>query len=428
MKLFNNGLHSRGGLINKTPVRSKPRSLKTLRLAARCPLQISSVLLAVALSHTGPLQAQERPAALPGAPKFLGADSCSSSGCHGGAGDVRKQFIVWSKQDFHTRSYATLTTARSEVIAKALGLPNATTHAKCTSCHAPLHQVPSVQLTKGLDLKEGVSCESCHGPGERWLRSHTRPDLSHADRVHAGQRDLKNLYVRANSCVACHQTVEADLLTAGHPELIFELDGQAVTEPKHWREKGTWSGAQAWLVGQAVALREMSWQLARADSTAGKNAAKTKELSERWQGLLWLMQKTDGLDADLPSFKGVFLVAGTDNVTATQSLTDKFAMNAARLEWSNEMTARCLKQIAASHAEFRAQVQDKAVHARRAERLVLAVDRLVAALDKKSAGTALDADVARLFKLAQSVPDFDPAAFATALEQFSGKLNQLASR
>jgi len=85
-------------------------------------------------------------------------------------------------------------------------------------------------------VSEGVSCENCHGPAENWLRAHTRSDWTHADRTFAGMRDLKNLYVRANNCVACHQTVELPLLKAGHPELIFELDGQSVSEPKHWRK------------------------------------------------------------------------------------------------------------------------------------------------------------------------------------------------
>jgi len=91
-------------------------------------------------------------------------------------------------------------------------------------------------------------------------------------------RDLKNLYVRANTCVACHQTVATPLLKAGHPELIFELDGQCVSQPRHWREKTNWNGAQAWLIGQAVALREMSWQLSR-------EAEPDQKLMVRWSAL-----------------------------------------------------------------------------------------------------------------------------------------------
>jgi hypothetical protein len=60
--------------------------------------------------------------------------------------------------------------------------------------------------------------------------------------------------------------------------------------------------------------------------------------------------------------------------------------------------------------------------ARYAERLVLALDRLVAALPELQHNQPLQAALNKLFKLAQSVPDFDPKVFASALEQFSNTL------
>ena len=101
------------------------------------------------------------------------------------------------------------------------------------------------------------------------------------DRVLAGLRDLKHLYVRANSCVACHQTVEPALLAAGHPELLFELDGQAVAEPKHWREKGDWHGPKAWLVGQAVVVAgASSGEAGKSGSAKGYNVAAAAEVGK----------------------------------------------------------------------------------------------------------------------------------------------------
>ena len=97
----------------------------------------------------------------------------------------------------------------------------------------------------------------------------------------AGMRDLRNLYVRANACVACHQNLAPELLKAGHPDLFFELDGQSVAEPKHWRDEEPWSGLRQWLTGQAVALREMSWALANDPQNDAFVLA-------RWDGLAWL--------------------------------------------------------------------------------------------------------------------------------------------
>ncbi len=345
-------------------------------------------------------------------PKFLGVESCSTSSCHGGAGEMRHQVDTWTRLDFHSKSAHTLTSARSEQIAKAAGIPDAAKSTRCTTCHAPFHDVPAAVLSANVKTDIGVSCENCHGPAERWLLSHTRKDFSHADKVAAGMRDLRSLNVRANSCVACHQTVETALLNAGHPELLFELDGQSVTEPRHWKERGDYHGGKAWLVGQAAALRETSWQL----SGELNNTA----LSTRWSALVWIMQKTDGLDSSLPSLKAFALVAAADNVKRAQQLADDLAKQAAKANWSGELSLKLLRQLAATHAEFREQVQPQLVQARRAERLVLALDRLVTSLDRKG----LDAELNALFKLAQSVPDFEPARFADALEQFSRKLPQ----
>src|ERR1700722_102686 len=178
----------------------------------------------------------------------LGANTCSSSGCHGGGGDRRDQYVVWSQRDVHSRSYATLTTARSARMAEALSIPNPAASPRCVVCHAPLAGADSAGLGSGVDPAEGVSCGSCHGIPAGWIRGHTRPDWTHADRVAAGMRELKDLYGRANTCVACHQNLDPAIVAVGHhPALIFELDGQTQDEPKHWRDYQ--AGAQAWFVG-----------------------------------------------------------------------------------------------------------------------------------------------------------------------------------
>src|SRR4029077_109861 len=136
---------------------------------------------------------------------FVGAVGCKSSSCHGGAGEKRNQYLTWSQQDFHTRSYAILTNARSARIAETLGLPAAQESSRCTVCHSPFQSVAPVRLMPTAHPDEGVSCESCHSAAEHWLRGHTRKDWNYAMRVTAGMRDLRSLYVRANTCVACHQ-------------------------------------------------------------------------------------------------------------------------------------------------------------------------------------------------------------------------------
>lgn len=344
-------------------------------------------------------------------PQFLGAASCASSGCHGGGGQNQNQALTWSLKDFHSqRPFATLTTARSKQIGDALKIKDPMADSRCTSCHAPLREVPVPLRGEALKVSEGVSCESCHGPAENWLRAHTRPDWTQADRTFAGLRDLKNLYVRANTCVACHQTVETPLLQAGHPELTFELDGQSVAQPKHWRESTNWSGAQAWFVGQAVALRELSWQVSR-------EAAPDEKLTARWSALLWLLQQLDGLDPGFPKLGNLSTNPQPQSAQATLKAADDLARQAAATPWTDSMRQSALNRLASTGADFKRDQTPARLQAHRAERLVLALDRLVARPPARTSTASAELD--GLFQRVQSRPDFDPAGFGTALEEFA---------
>ncbi len=344
--------------------------------------------------------------------KFLGASSCASSGCHGGGGLKQNQFLVWSVKDFHSqRPTATLTTARAKQIAEALEIKDPTTDARCTTCHAPLHDVAEHLRGENFKVSEGVSCESCHGAAENWLRSHTRHDYTRADLTVAGMRDLQNLYVRANTCVACHQVVSQPLLKAGHPELIFELDGQSVAEPKHWSAEKNDNGAQTWLVGQAVALRELIWQMTREHPMTDHAQRMTEtNLLERISALSWLLHKATGEQLSPTTLM--------EDFESYQRNADKLAQEKSAAAWSEQMTHDCLTGLAALAPDFLDQKIPVSMHARRAERLVLALDRLLAAENNHQA----DAELNQLFKLAQSIPDFDAKQFSAALEKFSAAL------
>lgn len=345
-------------------------------------------------------------------PRFLGVQSCASSGCHGSAKENFDQVFTWERRDQHTRAFATLTTARSARMAEALQIRDAAQSPRCASCHAPLQEVTARQPELAAEVRRGVSCENCHGPAEHWLRTHTRLDLIHEEKVAAGMRDLRNFYIRANTCVACHQNVEPDLLQAGHPELIFELDGQCVTEPRHWRERRGDYGPALWLTGQAVALREMSWHLSRQKEASPQDI-------ERWHALVWLLNHF-GLTAGAPP------PPDGDAPPAfiqTQRLADDLARAAATSSWpAGQITGRLKGLIERSLLDFADAQVPKSTHARRAERLVLAVDRLAMALPAGSPAGAARHEIDRLFQAAQSLPDFDPALFRQRLAELQRKL------
>ena len=340
---------------------------------------------------------------------FVGSAGCKSSSCHGGAGEKRSQYLTWSQQDFHARAYPVLVNARSARMAETLGLPSAQTSARCTVCHSPFQSVEPTRLAPAASADQGVSCESCHNAAATWLRSHTRPDWSYAMRVTAGVRDLRNFYVRANTCVACHQNLDADVLAAGHPELHFELDGQSVAEPKHWRDEPS-TGAKAWLVGQAVALREVSWALANSPKPG-------PELVGQWNGLVWLLARVTAQQATLPVLDSRGTISTQAEFIEMQQRADSLARAAAGSSLEDDFARTTLQALAATDSEFGQSKEPRELLYRRAERLVVGLRRLAVA-------SGLDTDTApnpqnqQLFEALQGRDRFDPAHFSKALATY----------
>lgn len=350
---------------------------------------------------------------------FVGATGCKSSSCHGGAGEKRSQYITWNRHDVHTRGYAILTNARSERIATGLGLqqqtdgPNpATTSTRCTICHSPFHAVPQAQRAPTADPTESVSCESCHGAAGGWLRGHTRTDWTYATRVGAGMRDLKSFYVRANTCVACHQNLDPDIVAAGHPELVFELDGQSAAQPKHWTDPEG-SGPRAWLTGQAVALRELSWRLAL-------NPTGDPHALAQWNALVWLLSHVTAVETSLPT-----IPPNEQPFAQVQQQADALARAAAQRDLGPDFALRVLQRLVSLDREFSPSSNTpREVLFRRAQRLVLAIERLsvatLPAAQRNQPQTGLDT----LRDDLRSPAAFDPARFAEMLADFRASLTR----
>lgn len=333
--------------------------------------------------------------------RFTGEQSCASSYCHGG-GKGKDQFQIFQKKDIHNHAHEVLANNRSTRMGESLGITDVTRDARCTVCHSPQQSLALERFAAGVKPVAGVSCESCHGAAENWLRFHTRTDITHDQRVGSGLREVKSLYARSNVCVGCHLNIDQQLVTAGHPELFFELDGQSRAEPPHWKEENDpWLGPRTWLVGQAATLREISWKLA-----SGSN----DDLAARWRALRWMLRQIPAATS-LPA----------DQITdyrATQSSADRLARSAAKQPWTKESTLVSLKKLSGSSADFREPTVPAPDHRRRAELLVPAIDRHWQAL--KTAGLAsptLETALTVAATEAKAQAAFQPDRFAAALEQ-----------
>jgi len=324
--------------------------------------------------------------------------------CHGGASPSRDQFTIWSREDFHSRSYATLVTARSIRIAEGLGITTATNSTRCTTCHAPFSALPAGHLATTVNATEGVSCEACHNGAEAWLRSHTRPDWTYANRVHAGLRDLRSAYLRAETCVSCHQVIDPALLKAGHPELVFELDGQTAAEPRHWTEKDTWFGPKAWLVGQAIALREISEQLTKTPDP---------DMQARADALFWLLASI-GFFSESPSTEAPPGKASEYYAAWSNSL----AQSVSTQEWNSTKSTDALAALAGTSASFTDDKVPLPERELRAERVVLGLDRLFKSLHKEPSSPG-QAELSALFDAVQDPAQFNPKTFSSLLQKFA---------
>ena len=339
---------------------------------------------------------------------FTGAQSCASSSCHGG-GTGRNEFLVYQKKDRHVFAAGILGKGTSLKIAEALGIGEPTKAAQCTVCHSPMEAVAASRLAPEMKQApdRGVSCEACHGAAGEWLRFHTRKDATYQQILATGLRDLIDVGGRANACVACHLNLDEKIRQAGHPELFFELDGQAMLEPPHYVDVRPSIGPRSWITGQATALRELSWKL---------STARDERLAVRWKALVWLLQMTESGAKELPS---------GEDFSAMQAAADRLARKVSREVWTKNQLAAQLKKYASSHKEFADAKADRTGLRRRAEVLVPAVDRLWAAL-KKEGGVVtpgFEKSLNAVAVLSREGDDFAPLEFAKSLGELEAQID-----
>lgn len=349
------------------------------------------------------------------AAKVLDSQSCMTSGCHGGAGLNRGAYNIWKNYDPHFNAAATLTNGRSRAMARQLGIENPAESKSCTICHSPMSQVPvpsHESAPEGHRIESGVACANCHGPAEKWLLSHTRPDYPKDALARLGMRQLGTAYQRANSCVACHQNLSDELMLAKHPALVFELDGLLVAEPKHWREEKEFSNAQTWLVGQAVALREAAAQAIREPVDLHVRSIRTAEI----EAIKALLEVTDtGWDD-----------SGKDLVRSA----DEYAKRISGTPLNSEKSRAILDRLIASRTSFQpdsfSQVDPKLRWwsvGYYTERLTLAVDRLNQPLvTNRREGMIAKDFLNELFDAAKPPESFDSAT----VDDFLEKLDRVA--
>lgn len=196
---------------------------------------------------------------------YVGPGSCSAVACHGavrpGSGRIlQTEYSTWIGRDRHARATEVLSDPVSQRMAKILGIGAPQQAQKCLACHAL--DVPANARARTF-ATEGVSCEACHGPASGWLGYHVTRAATHDESVKRGMYDTKDVVKRTEKCLTCHlgtagRSVDHEMIAAGHPDLVFELEAFSAAMPRHWKE-GTgadpYQPVRTFAVGQLVHLR-----------------------------------------------------------------------------------------------------------------------------------------------------------------------------
>jgi hypothetical protein len=234
----------------------------------------------------------------PDGPKYASMARCNTKDCHGAdaakGSPALNEYTLWKAADPHSKAFTTLYKAPSKAIGTAMAIAKVHESAKCLSCHSKVVEPANVVEGQKWSVQNGVSCEVCHGPSEKWIDPHATPKekaWSHEKSIAAGMDDLRDPVAWTAKCASCHLQIDHDMVTAGHPRLHFEIVDYNARTGAHWKTEKHPSmqagfDAKIWTIGQAVsyaeALRNVEKRIAAKAPEEGVREAREQAAAHRW--------------------------------------------------------------------------------------------------------------------------------------------------
>ncbi len=162
----------------------------------------------------------------PDAALYAGTKSCKM--CHK-KDEKGNQYGKWQAAG-HSKAYANLAKPEAKAVAKKLGIADPQKSGKCLKCHSTAYNGTEEVKAAKVPVEDGVSCESCHGPGKNYKKKATMKDK--AKSIAAGL-----ISPATKSCAKCHNdtspTWKADRYTTKDGKKVgFDAD-QAYEKIKH---------------------------------------------------------------------------------------------------------------------------------------------------------------------------------------------------
>jgi hypothetical protein len=129
--------------------------------------------------------------------KYVGANKCKT--CHKKE-LIGNQYGAW-QDSAHAKAFELLKGEKAVQVAAEKGIAGAPHEsAECLQCHATAQGLDASKVAaKPLELKDGVQCESCHGPGSDYKKKKVMAD--HDASVAAGMWEPGK---KEAICTACH--------------------------------------------------------------------------------------------------------------------------------------------------------------------------------------------------------------------------------
>lgn len=400
-----------------------------------------------------------------------GVASCAGSTCHGrsvadGTPVRQDELLRWQEESSpsgaHSRAWRAVLEPRGQAIVRRMGLDDAGVRRECAGCHAS---------PGAARLADGVDCEACHGASGRWLSTHYTVGASHGRNVAQGMTDLVNPAARAQVCLDCHLSGDAQgqfiahrIMAAGHPRISFELDLFSTLQQHHdedadyaQRKGGKTSAMRMWAVGQAEAVKrslELFSQPAKAadglfpeftffdchschrriydgedgNVTAVPNpgrpiAAGMPPYNDENMIMLLAAAKVvapdlaDGFDARSKAFHRAMGQGRAETVAAAQALrqaADGLSVRFARAAFTREQTFAVMDAIASDAVSARLTDYEGAVQS------VMAIDTLLGGMVNQgqvsaAAATGLRVQINQAYAAVRDPNGFQPIAFRRAL-------------
>jgi len=174
--------------------------------------------------------------------KIVGPNACAE--CH-------KQEVEAWKGTHHFRTFREMPrNTEANEIAEKMGLRRIKSESLCLNCHFTVQQKNNKE-----EPISGVSCESCHGAGQDWIKVHSgfsgkkeQTETKAEEEARWKLADSKgmirprSLYQLAKNCYGCHVVPQEDLVNKGGHRAgsDFELVSWSQGEVLHntWYSKG----------------------------------------------------------------------------------------------------------------------------------------------------------------------------------------------